>query len=103
MPPQRTRAPLNQRHRDQPPFLSHDGGDEKKKGATGPRKMQPPRRAVRVLAQVERVEIAEGAKFFAQCPRPASMKGRKISVCITFPCSAYGDRATPAARLLHNK
>src|ERR1700739_4781261 len=56
------RVTLNQGRPGEPPFLGCDGGDQQCECDAGPCEVQAARSAVRMLTQVERVEIAKGAK-----------------------------------------
>src|SRR5580693_3337205 len=55
---------LNQGHGGEPPFLGYGRSDEQCERNAGSRKVQTARSAVRVLAQIERIEVAKSAKSF---------------------------------------
>ena len=52
---------LYQRDQNQPPDLREQRRDEQGQGDAGAHKIQPPRHAVGMFAQIERVEVGEGA------------------------------------------
>jgi hypothetical protein len=55
---------LNQGHGGEPPILRYGRSDEQRERNAGSRKVQTAGSAVRVLAQIERIEIAKSAKSF---------------------------------------
>src|SRR5580698_3809738 len=80
----RKRVALNQGDGGEPPFLGDDGGNQERERDARSRKVQAARGSVRVLAQVERIEIAKGAKStMTHFANPASTQSsRSLRKCL---------------------